>query len=93
MVSDDRRALWQGYGDALTQGIELAAVPLVFAVAGLALDRWLGTAPLLAVALTVFALVGSFLRSWYHYDARMSRLDEDQPWGRRPPTSDPGDAR
>lgn len=78
----DRRASWQGFSDGLTQAVEMAVTPILFALAGLFLDARLGTGPFLAVGLAVFATVGSFLRAYYHYVARMDALEREKVWGR-----------
>ena len=41
----DRQATYNGFGDALAHATELVVTPLLFALAGFGLDRWLGTGP------------------------------------------------
>jgi F0F1-type ATP synthase assembly protein I len=65
-------------GEGSTHAIELVLTPLVLAVAGIFVDRWLGTAPVFTVALCAFGVVGSFATTWYRYEARMKRLDVER---------------
>jgi len=58
-------------GASVARGFEMVATVAVFSVLGLLLDTWLGTTPLLTIGLSVFAMVGTFVRLWYQYDAEM----------------------
>ena len=74
-------------------GIELALTPVVFGGIGWLLDRWLGTTPWLAAGLAAFALLGTVLKLWFGYDARMRELEATSRWARRgddaaPPVAD-----
>lgn len=77
--------------DESTRGIELAVTPVVFGGIGWSLDRWLGTGPWIAVALVVFALVGTVAKMWFAYDVEMRTLESTSRWARRsrPDTSAP----
>lgn len=79
----DRRDLWQGFGDGLTQAFEMAVTPILFALLGVFLDGQFGTRPLLTVILAVFAMVGAFLRTWYHYLNRVQAIEDGKVWHRR----------
>lgn len=79
----DRRDLWQGFGDGLTQAFEMAVTPILFALLGHFLDGQFGTRPILTVFLVVFAMVGAFLRTWYHYLNRVQALEDGKVWHRR----------
>lgn len=57
----------------LSNGAELAGVILVFFFGGLGLDAWLNTAPWFTIGLTIFGIVGVFVRAWYAYAAEMDR--------------------
>lgn len=84
MVTRDRRpVLARGYGDGLGQAIELIVSPILLALLGLGLDRWLGTSPVLFLVLLVFGAAGSFAAAYYRYVARVEALDRDKPWTRR----------
>ncbi|HMC52082.1 MAG TPA: AtpZ/AtpI family protein [Acidimicrobiales bacterium] len=78
----ERRELYNGFGNALSQAFELVVTPLVFGFGGHLLDGALGTGPLFTVALAALCLVGMFLRYWYAYDARMRAHERAAPWGR-----------
>jgi F0F1-type ATP synthase assembly protein I len=78
----ERQATWQGFGDALAMAVEFVVTPLLFALAGFGLDRWFGTGPVLAIVLGVFGLVGVVLRTYYWYQATMTREEEGKPWTR-----------
>jgi F0F1-type ATP synthase assembly protein I len=80
----DRRELNRGFGDALAQAFEFAAVPVLFTALGWWLDDRLGTAPALTVALAAVGFIGVCLRTIYHYKAKVERDEEGKPWTRRP---------
>lgn len=79
----ERRSLNTTFGDALAYAFEFAVTPVLFAGLGWLLDRWLGTAPVLLVALAGFAFVGVSLRTVYRYKEKMEREEEGKPWTRR----------
>jgi ABC-type nickel/cobalt efflux system permease component RcnA len=58
----------------LGQGVDAALVVVVFLIAGLALDSWLGTSPWLAIASFLVAMVGLFYTWKSRYMARMDEL-------------------
>ncbi len=81
----DRTANFQrGLGDGLSLAIEFVATPLIFALIGFGLDRWLGTGPLFAVVLGGLGFVGVLLRTYYAYMARMEFEEKGKPWTRSP---------
>lgn len=61
----------RGLGEGFSRAFEFAATPGVFAGIGYGLDRVLGTRPILMIGLTVFAVVGMFIKMWLDYDASM----------------------
>ena len=77
-----RRELYNGFGNALSSGIEFALGPVVFGGVGWLLDRWLGIAPVLTVVLSIIGVVASFVRTWYRYDAEMKAKEAAGPWAR-----------
>ena len=79
----ERRALYGGFGEALAQAFEFAAVPVLFAGFGLWLDGRLGTGRAITVVLLVVGLVGVCVRTAYHYKARVEHEEEGKPWTRR----------
>ncbi len=68
-----RRDLYNGFGNSMARAFELAAIPLIFALPGWGLDRWLGTGPLFALLGGLFGLAGVAARSYYEYAARMDQ--------------------
>ncbi len=82
---DERRGLYQGFGNALALAVELVAVPVVFLLSGLWLDGRLGTRPLFTIVLLVVAVVGMALRSYYAYQERIRLEEEGKPWARPRP--------
>jgi hypothetical protein len=60
--------------DNVGRGIEMALAVGLFVAIGYGLDRWLGTAPIFMIVMTVLAGVGFFAKFKYQYDARMDEL-------------------
>ena len=58
--------------------MEVVGVVLVFFLAGLGLDNWLDTAPWFTLGLTIFGVVGTFVRAYYAYAAEMDRLQRER---------------
>jgi F0F1-type ATP synthase assembly protein I len=78
-----RTATWQrGLGDGFSLAVEFVVAPLIFAAFGLWLDSLLGTSPVLAVGLGVFAFVGVLIRTYYAYMAQTAYEEKDKPWTR-----------
>jgi F0F1-type ATP synthase assembly protein I len=64
--------------DTVGQGIDIAlTVALMFGI-GFVLDRWLGTAPIFMITLTLLGAVGFFAKFKYQYDARMEELQAER---------------
>ena len=82
---DDKRDLYNGFGNTLSRSIELVAAPLIFAFIGHLLDRWLGLTPILTIALAAFAVAGTFLRLYYGYGEAMRHEEANAPWARSRP--------
>lgn len=78
----ESRALYNGFGDALTRAVEFVAIPALFGLLGHLLDTALGTGPLLLVALGVTALAGVFVRAYYAYEHAMREEEAKRPWAR-----------
>ena len=57
--------------DSLGRGAEVSVSVGIFLVIGLIVDNSLGTRPIFTIALSVFSLLGSFVRMWYVYDGNM----------------------
>jgi F0F1-type ATP synthase assembly protein I len=62
----------------ISQGAELAVGVLVFFFIGFAIDSWLGTVPIFMIALTIFGVVGYFVRMYYSYNTEMARLERER---------------
>jgi len=67
-----------GVDEGLGQGMELALTLAVFLGLGWLLDSWIGIFPVLTIALVVFAAVGTGVKMWIGYDARMKRLEAER---------------
>lgn len=80
----ERQAMNRGFGEAMAQAFEFAAIPVLFAAFGWWLDDRLGTSPFLIVGLAAFGFVGACLRTVYFYLAKMQKEEEGKPWTRRP---------
>lgn len=64
--------------DSLGRGMDAALTVALFFGVGFGLDAWLGTRPILIIALTLFAALGTFLSLKYRYDARMAELEAER---------------
>jgi len=84
-VSDLRakQQLNRGYSDGLARGTEIVLTPLLCGAIGWLLDHWLGTGPVLAIALGVFGVVGIFAKLKVGYDRQMLEVEAGKPWTRR----------
>jgi F0F1-type ATP synthase assembly protein I len=81
---NDKRDLYNGFGDGLAKAFEFAVTPGIFGVLGYFLDRAIGTLPLFTIILVLLCIVGMFLKTWYTYDLHMRTHEADKPWGRSP---------
>lgn len=66
-----------GSEDGLAKAVEIVLTPAIFAAVGFGLDRWLGTAPWLALSFGMAAFVLKLLVEWYRYAERMSKIESD----------------
>ncbi|HZR13839.1 MAG TPA: AtpZ/AtpI family protein [Acidimicrobiia bacterium] len=82
-VGERRATPAVGHNDGLTQALTFVVAPLLLGLIGYGLDRWLGTRPVLMLALACFGVAGTFVTSFYEYQARCAREDEGKPWTRR----------
>jgi F0F1-type ATP synthase assembly protein I len=80
---NDKRGLYNGFGDGLAQAFEFAVTPAIFGVLGYILDRAIGTVPIFTIILALLCVIGIFLKTWYAYDAAMKVHEEEAPWARR----------
>ena len=73
-----RRELNQGLGDAFATAFEFAATTAIFLGLGWLLDRWLGTAPIFMIALTLFCVVGKSILMAAAYNEKMKRIESER---------------
>jgi len=81
LASDDKRELYKGLDDGYTHAIEMVATPIVAGGIGYLIDHQIGTMPGFTIALVVMAVVASFVKMYYVYDAEMKAHDAASPWG------------
>ena len=62
----------------VSQGVELAVGIAVFFLIGFGLDVWLNTTPIFMIALTVFAMVGNFVKMYFSYSQAMRHQEEER---------------
>lgn len=67
-----------GSDDSMTKGIEIAGTVLVLFAIGFFVDRWLGTAPIFMIVLTVVAMVVQFIKMYYVYSAQMTTKENQR---------------
>jgi F0F1-type ATP synthase assembly protein I len=69
--------------DALSHGLAMVAVPVVFGLLGSLLDGRIGTAPVFLLVFAAFGVAGAFASAFYRYEARINRQEAGKPWTRR----------
>jgi F0F1-type ATP synthase assembly protein I len=69
----DKQEMNRGFSNAFSRSFEIAGLLALFALAGLGLDRWLGTSPVFVIIFSVFAFIGQFVRMYYAYVTDMAR--------------------
>ncbi len=65
-----------------TGGFELVFSPLLLALIGYGLDRWLGTLPVLTIIFAVVGLAGAVTKLYFTYRAEMEQHESSGPWVR-----------
>jgi len=80
--TNEQRELYNGFGNALGLAVELAGTPVLFGFAGWWLDHRLGTGHLLVIVLSLFALIGLAVRSYFTYSHQMEEHEAKGPWRR-----------
>jgi F0F1-type ATP synthase assembly protein I len=60
----------------MSHGAELAGGIIVFFLIGFGIDSWLGTTPVFMIGLTVFSVIGQFVKIYYSYSSAMRHLEE-----------------
>ena len=84
----ERRALTNGFGDALAAAFEMVATPAVFGFLGWLLDRWLGTQPLFLLAFSIIVFVYEVWKLFLGYGTAMAE-HEARMTGKRPRADEP----
>ncbi|MGE0794880.1 MAG: AtpZ/AtpI family protein [Acidimicrobiia bacterium] len=80
-----QRHLYNGFGNALSRAFELVVTPLVFALAGWFVDRWLDTSPTFVLVLGGFGFAGVCARTYFQYVDAMAAHDAELPSRRTGP--------
>lgn len=68
----ENKPKYQGLGEGFSTAFEFAVTPCVFAGIGYGVDKLAGTSPWFTIALTIFAVVGTTIKTWYVYNAQMA---------------------
>ncbi|MBM3671134.1 MAG: AtpZ/AtpI family protein [Actinobacteria bacterium] len=68
--------------DALSYGMAMAAVPVVFGAIGWLLDEGIRTGPIFLILFAFFGVAASFASAYYRYSARIAKQNEGKPWTR-----------
>lgn len=71
-----------GSEDGLAKAFEIVLTPVIFAVIGYGLDRWLDTGPWLALSFGMVAFGLKAMIEWYRYVQRMQLHEEELASGR-----------
>lgn len=62
---------------------ELVVSPLLLALIGYGLDRWLGTTPVVTILFAVLGLAGACVKLYYGYRLEMDQHEAMAPWAKR----------
>jgi F0F1-type ATP synthase assembly protein I len=62
---------------------ELVVSPLLFALIGYGLDRWIGTTPWITVIFAIIGLAGAVVKIYYSYEVEMRQHEAEGPWAKR----------
>jgi F0F1-type ATP synthase assembly protein I len=77
-----RRELYSGFGDASARAFELAARPVIAALAGRWIDARVGTRPAAMIALVVIVVIASGAQHFFRYKTAIEDIERDAPWSR-----------
>ncbi len=80
---NDKQAMNRGFGDGMSRAFELVVTPLVFGGFGYLIDVVAGTSPVFVIGLSIFGVIGTFVRMWFGYDAEMRTHEAAGPWAAR----------
>lgn len=70
-----KRAMANGFGNAMGTATELALLPGLFGALGWFIDNQLDTGPIFLIALLSFAFAGMLVRAWLGYDKEMRKQE------------------
>jgi len=82
-VSDSQRRELTQQMNKSHGSFELVVSPLLFALIGYGLDRWLGTLPWITITFAVLGLAGAVAKIYYTYDLEMKQHEAEGPWAKR----------
>ena len=82
MTDSQRRELTQSMNRS-HGSFELVVSPLIFALIGYGLDRWIGTTPWLTVIFAIIGLAGAVVKIYYGYEVEMRQHESEGPWAKR----------
>lgn len=82
MTDSQRRELAQSMNKS-HGSFELVVSPLILALIGYGLDRWIGTTPWLTVLFAIVGLVGAVVKIYYGYEVEMRQHEAEGPWAKR----------
>lgn len=83
----ERQAAYNGFGETLARAFEMVVTPFVCGAIGWLLDRWLGTAPVIAIVLFCLALASTAIKTYYGYVAEMKAHEDKLLRRRQEPSS------
>jgi F0F1-type ATP synthase assembly protein I len=62
---------------------ELVMSPLLLALLGFLVDRWLGTTPFITAAAAVIGFAGACVKLYFGYKTEMDEHEANAPWAKR----------
>lgn len=71
MDLNQKREFTDGLFNQSHGSFELVLAPVILALAGLALDRWLGITPVLTIVFAVAGMLGSWAKQYFTYRAAL----------------------
>jgi len=81
-VKDSQRRELTSDMNRSTGSYELVISPLLLALIGYGLDRWLGTLPILTIIFAVVGLTGACIKIYFGYTSEMEEHEANGPWAK-----------
>jgi F0F1-type ATP synthase assembly protein I len=81
VAASQRRELTQQMHNS-TGSYELVLSPLLLALFGYCLDRWLGTFPVITIVFALLGLIGACIKIYFGYISEMDEHEKDAPWAK-----------